>query len=76
VAFVTKSGGHSTWSTIDDRGIVIDLTKYASIDVDVEKQSATIRGSILSKQVAVALAEAGLFTGMLCLYYLGPSQSG
>jgi FAD/FMN-containing dehydrogenase len=75
VAFVTKSGGHSTWSTIDDHGIIIDLAKYASIDIDVESQSATLRGSILSKQVAVALAEAGLFTGMFSLYYLGPSQS-
>ena len=65
VPFVTKSGGHSEWSTIDESGIIIDLSKYASIDIDAEQQRATLRGSVLSKQVGVALAEAGFFTGKL-----------
>ncbi|KAH7382520.1 hypothetical protein DE146DRAFT_623490 [Phaeosphaeria sp. MPI-PUGE-AT-0046c] len=64
VPFVTKSGGHSTWSTIDRHGIVIDLTRYAGIDVDVEKKQATLKGSILSKEVSVALADARLFTAL------------
>jgi FAD/FMN-containing dehydrogenase len=64
VPFVTKSGGHSEWSTIDQSGIIIDLSKYASITVDKDNLRATLRGSILSKQVAVALAEKGLFTAL------------
>ncbi|OCL05429.1 FAD-binding domain-containing protein [Glonium stellatum] len=64
VPFVTKSGGHSEWSTIDESGVIIDLSKYSGIDVDPEARKATLKGSILSKQVAVALANAGLFTAL------------
>ncbi|KAF7359848.1 FAD-binding domain-containing protein [Mycena venus] len=64
VPFVTKSGGHSLWSTIGEEGIIIDLSKYSGIEVDALGQRATLRGSILSKDVAVALAEAGLFTAL------------
>ncbi|KAJ7881707.1 hypothetical protein B0H14DRAFT_3759240 [Mycena olivaceomarginata] len=64
VPFVTKSGGHSLWSTIGEEGIIIDLSKYSGIKVDASGQRATLRGSILSKDVAVALAEAGLFTAL------------
>jgi FAD/FMN-containing dehydrogenase len=63
VPFVTRSGGHSEWSTIDGRGIIIDLSKYSGIEVDAEGRKATLKGSIQSKPVAVALAKAGLFTG-------------
>jgi FAD binding domain len=63
VPFVTRSGGHSEWSTIDGSGIIIDLSKYSGIEVDREGRKATLKGSILSKSVAVALAEARLFTG-------------
>ncbi|CAI6338931.1 unnamed protein product [Periconia digitata] len=64
VPFVTKSGGHSEWSTIDSSGIIIDLSKYSSIEVNAAEQKATLRGSILAKQVSVALAEVGLFTAL------------
>lgn len=67
VPFVTKSGGHSEWSTIDESGIIIDLSKYSGIKVDTEGRKATLKGGILSKSVAVSLAEAGLFTGELHL---------
>ena len=50
-------------STIGDDGVVIDLSKYSGIEVDINARKATLRGSILSKQVAVALADAKLFTG-------------
>jgi FAD/FMN-containing dehydrogenase len=63
VPFVIKSGGHSEWSTIDGSGVIIDLSKYAGIEVDSKTQTATLRGSILSKEVAVALADVGLFAG-------------
>lgn len=37
--------------------------------MDAEARIAVLRGSILSKQVAVALAEAGFFTGMsMCIH--------
>lgn len=61
---MTRSGGHSEWSTIGKEGVIIDLTQFSGVEVDAEAKTAVLRGSILSKQVAVALAEAGLFTGM------------
>lgn len=73
--FVTKSGGHSTWSTIGNDGFVIDLSKYLGIEVDSEGPTAKLRGSILSKAVAVHLADAGYFAGMstqFCLLCIRP----
>ncbi|KAI9643585.1 hypothetical protein NHQ30_008207 [Ciborinia camelliae] len=64
VPFVTKSGGHSEWSTIDDNGIIIDLSLYKGVEVDTNSQTATLKGSILSKDAAVALADAGFFTAL------------
>lgn len=66
---MTKSGGSSAWSTIGSNGIIIDLSLYKGIEVHVESGTAIIRGSILSKEVAVTLAEAGFFTGMHYLVY-------
>lgn len=63
ISFVTKSGGHSEWSTIGEYGIVIDLSLYSGIEVDADAYTATLKGSILTKAVAVRLAEAGMFTG-------------
>ena len=63
IPFVVKSGGCSEWSTIGTSGLVIDLTEYSAINVDAEAQTATIRGGITQKEVAVRLAEEGLFTG-------------
>lgn len=65
VPFVARSGGHSEWSTIGKNGVIIDLGRYKSVEVDVTSQTAILKGSILSKEVAVALADAGLFTGEL-----------
>ena len=45
--------------------MIIDLGQYKSDEVDVTSRTTTLRGSILSKEVAVALADAGLFTGEL-----------
>jgi FAD/FMN-containing dehydrogenase len=64
IPFVVRSGGHSQWSTIGDDGIVIDLTRMAAVQVDKEAQTATVVGSVLSKQLSVALAEQGLFTAL------------
>lgn len=61
--FVTKSGGHSNWSTIGDDGLVVDLAKYSGVEVDPLARTAKLKGSILSKSVAVRLADAGYFAG-------------
>jgi FAD/FMN-containing dehydrogenase len=63
VPFVAKSGGHSEWSTIGQDGIIIDLSNYSGIEVDAAAGKAVLKGSVLSKDVAVALAAAGSFTG-------------
>ncbi|KAF7881540.1 hypothetical protein EAF00_011909 [Botryotinia globosa] len=57
-------GGHSVWSTIGSDGIIIDLSLYKGIEVHVESGTAIIKGSILSREVAVTLAEAGFFTAL------------
>jgi FAD binding domain len=63
--FVARSGGHSEWSTIGKNGVIIDLGRYKSVEIDEVNQTAILKGSILSKEVAVALADAGMFTGKL-----------
>ncbi|TVY82051.1 FAD-linked oxidoreductase [Lachnellula suecica] len=64
ISFVVKGGGHSEWSTIGTDGIIIDLSLYKGVVVDAASGVATITGSILSKEVASALAEAGYFTAL------------
>ncbi|KAI1124901.1 hypothetical protein F5Y10DRAFT_248289 [Nemania abortiva] len=64
VPFVTKSGGHSQWSTIGKHGIIIDLGKYSAVTVNDGAKTATLEGSILSKDVAIALAAEGFFTAL------------
>ena len=41
-----------------------DLSEYSSVQVDSVANTARLKGSVLSKEVAVYLAEAGLCTGM------------
>ena len=68
-------------STIGGHGIIIDLSKYSGIEVDTKTQTATLIGSILSKDVAVSLAEAGMCTGTktakssIACVHAGSSQS-
>ncbi|KAK7918184.1 FAD-linked oxidoreductase [Apiospora marii] len=64
VPFVSKSGGHSEWSSIGEHGIVINLSKFSSVEVDAASQMARLKGSVLSKEVAVALAATGSFTAL------------
>ncbi len=63
VPFVAKSGGCSEWSTIGDKGLVVDLTHYSAIEVDAKARTATIKGGVTQKEAAVRLAEQVLFTG-------------
>ncbi|KAG8528310.1 uncharacterized protein KY384_007227 [Bacidia gigantensis] len=64
IPFVTKSGGCSEWSTIGDDGFIIDLTLYSSVEVNAEARTATIKGGVVQKEVALRLAEQGLFTAL------------
>ena len=62
---MTRSGGHSEWSTIGSNGFIIDLSLYSSIEVHKEAKTVTIRGSVLAKPLAIALADNGMFTGKI-----------
>lgn len=62
--FVAKSGGHSEWSSIGEHGIVIHLSKFSGVNVDVASKTARLKGSVLSKEVSMALAATGSFTAL------------
>lgn len=62
--FVAKSGGHSTWSSIGEHGIVINLHKFSGVEADAAAQTARLKGTVLSKEVGVALAATGSFTAL------------
>ncbi|KAI4241310.1 MAG: hypothetical protein L6R40_004616 [Gallowayella cf. fulva] len=49
--------------TIDHRGFIIDLSTYSGIELSKEARAVTIKGSVLVKPLAIALVEAGMFTG-------------
>ena len=71
---MTKCGGHSPWSSIGQEGVVVDL-KIQEITINKSNETVTITGSVLSKQVSVALAAAGLFT-RVCIYVLSVDYAG
>lgn len=52
------------WSTIGSDGVIIDLSRFTGVEVDAAAKTATLTGGVLSKQVSVALAEAGFFTAL------------
>lgn len=56
IPFVPASGGHSSWSTIDD-GLIIDLSRYKDVAVDPQRHEVTISGGVLMKELQLALAE-------------------
>ena len=62
IPFTAKSGGHSLYSTIDDKGVVIDLSDYAGITHDAANMTAVLWGGIITKTVAVELAKDGFCT--------------
>ena len=49
----------SLYSTIDDTGIVIDLTEFAAVSHDKSRHEAVLTGGVTSKAVAVELAKDG-----------------
>ncbi|KAL9617932.1 MAG: hypothetical protein Q9160_007298 [Pyrenula sp. 1 TL-2023] len=55
IPFVPASGGHSPWSSIDQDGVILDLSRYKGVDVDLSKNLATIKGGTLMKEFQTAL---------------------
>ena len=61
IPFVSKSGGHSAWSTIGQEGIIIDLSNYNKVKIDKSTKTVTIQSGIVNKQLIGALYEHNLF---------------
>jgi hypothetical protein len=70
IPFVTRSGGHSEWSTIGKSGIIIDLSRYSGIDVNMHCHTATLRGSILSKRLRSVLQRRECLLVRNCTYWV------
>ena len=64
IPFVAASGGHSPWSTINENGFILDLGLYKDVVVEPSKNSATVKGGVLTKELQVALNKKGQFTGI------------
>ncbi|KAL1988299.1 hypothetical protein VTN96DRAFT_274 [Rasamsonia emersonii] len=62
IPFVCASGGHSTWSTIDQHGFVLDLSLYREVVPDPANNVVTVKGGVLMKELQLALNKAGQFT--------------
>ncbi len=61
IPFVPASGGHSTWSTVEN-GMIVDLSQYKEISVDPSQRTVAVRGGVLMKEMQLALSEKGQFT--------------
>ena len=59
VPFVAQSGGHawSSWFRIDDGGLVINLRKLSTVDIDMEKGEAVLGGGVTMVDVLRAAKE-------------------
>src|SRR5690242_57958 len=59
-AFRIRSGGHNLegWSNVDG-GLVIDVSRLKSIDIDAAAGTATVGTGLLQKEVVAALGEHG-----------------
>lgn len=57
----SRSGGHS-WSGcyMRDTGILLDLSRFQSVDIDVENETVTIGAGVLGRALNERLAEHGL----------------
>ncbi|KAF2161222.1 hypothetical protein M409DRAFT_28261 [Zasmidium cellare ATCC 36951] len=71
IPFTAKSGGHSLYSTIGEKGVVIDLSDYAGIKHDNESKTAVLWGGVNTKTVAVQLAKDGCCTTLPAVNAVG-----
>lgn len=68
---MTRSGGHSEYSTIAAPGLILDLSRFTGVTVDAAAQTATLTGGVLGRAVASKLADQGLFTALANSHALG-----
>lgn len=59
------AGGHSPWSTIHEKGVIVDLRRYKSVEVDSSAHTVTVGGGLLMKELQFALSSKGEFTGVI-----------
>jgi len=64
IPFVPSSGGHSSFSSIGKDGVVIDLSQFTGVEVDVKNGTATVVGGTLMKELQTALHPHKHFAGM------------
>jgi FAD/FMN-containing dehydrogenase len=63
IPFVPSSGGHSCFSSIGKDGVIIDLSRFAGVEVDVANGLATVKGGTLMKELQAALHPHKYFSG-------------
>lgn len=64
IELVVRAGGHSVMGhSSTDGGIVLDLSRLKSVDIDVDTRSATAGGGLLAGEYTTAVAGRGLVTG-------------
>lgn len=57
-----RSGGHNWWgNAIRDGGLLLDLSRLDTIEIDAEARIATVEPGVKSGALAAALAAQGLF---------------
>ena len=64
IPFVPASGGHSPWSTIGKDGFILDLSLYKHAVVDSSRNTVTVKGGLLMKELQIALSKERQFTSI------------
>ncbi|KAH7107398.1 hypothetical protein BKA62DRAFT_131990 [Auriculariales sp. MPI-PUGE-AT-0066] len=59
IPFVPRSGGHGNTSSIDSRGVLLDLQQLDQVKVDKERATVTFQSGVLSRALLKACHDAG-----------------
>lgn len=68
IPFVPVGGRHSLWSTIGQDGFILDLSLQKGIEIDKEAATVKIQAGVLTKELNVAVTEAGFCIGTLSFH--------
>ncbi|KAF7719263.1 FAD binding domain-containing protein [Penicillium ucsense] len=60
--FVAATGGHSPWSSIDENGFILDMSRFKGVEVSCDHGTAKVRGGLLQRELQAALADHARFT--------------
>jgi FAD/FMN-containing dehydrogenase len=63
IPFVPSSGGHSCFSSIGKDGVIIDLSRFRGVEVDVANGLATVKGGTLMKELQAVIHSYKHFAG-------------